>query len=300
VRKRLFGAVLAFLILVCSTCALAAQRDMAHYLLLGVDGWGANEEGSARSDAIILTSLDYEKDRIIFTSFARDCIVKPSYRKGTVKLNTLVRSAEGETVLIDYIEEAFGVPISGYFIINFSGAVDVIDAIGGVEIDLSAAEVDYLRHHAGDYDGYKLKEGPCLINGAQALYYMRCRGLDNDFGRQGRQGKVLRAVLRELSDITPLQAVLLLDDVLGLYRTNLSGGQQLELALKAIRLRRADVVTHSMPQEGSFRYGTDSHGASGLLFNMETNRESLYALLDTENPFSVREESEKTPESDTH
>lgn len=271
----------ALVLIMCLLPVFSAQgaESMEHYLLIGVDGWGANEEGEARSDAIILASLNYDRDQITFTSFARDSLVSPSYRKGTVKLNALVRSSEGEQALVDYLQEAYSIPISGYFVINFSGAVDVIDVIGGVEVELSAAEENYLRHRAGDYDGYHLQEGLCRINGAQALYYMRCRLLDNDFGRQGRQGKVLRAVLKELKDITPVRALTLLDDVLSLYRTDLPIGAQLELALKAVALRNADIRMHAIPAEGTYRYGTDSHGASALEFDLEQNRALLYEKL---------------------
>ena len=262
----------------------AQEIDIEHYLLVGVDGWGLNQEGGARSDAIILASLDYGRDRITFTSFARDSIVKPAYRKGTVKLNTLVRSAEGEQALIHYLEEAFSIPISGYFVINFSGTVDVINAVGGVDIELSQAEADYVDYHAGPYEGYPLGEGVCRLNGAQALYYMRCRGLDNDFGRQGRQGKALRALVGKLSDITPLKALFLVDDVLGMYRTSLSVGAQFELAMKAIPLRRAQVHTYSLPAEGTYRYGKDSHGTSGLEFNLEANRALLFERLEIPAP----------------
>ncbi len=271
-----------FLCLMLAFSAPAFSEEIAHYLLVGVDGWGLNQEGGARSDAIILASLDYERERLTFTSFARDCIVKPSYRKGTVKLNTLVRSSEGEQALVSYLEEAFGLEIEGYFVINFSGAVDVINAVGGIDVNLSQSEADYVLHHAGDYSQNPLHEGVCRLNGGQAIYYMRCRGLDNDFGRQGRQGNVLRALLHELSDITPLRAILLLDDVLGMYRTDLSSGEQLELALKALALRHADVQTHSLPAEGTYHYGKDSHGTSGLEFSLEENRMMLYKALDIE------------------
>jgi len=288
VRIRLLALILGFAL---AFSAPALAEEMAHYLLVGVDGWGLNREGGARSDAIILASLDYDRDRLTFTSFARDSIVKPSYRKGTVKLNTLVRSAEGEQALETYLEEAYGLEIEGYFVINFSGAVDVINAVGGIDVELSQEEADYIRHHAGDYLQYPLREGVCRLNGGQAIYYMRCRSLDNDFGRQGRQGNVLRAVMRELSDITPLRAILLLDDVLGMYRTDLSSGEQLELALKALALRNADVQTHSLPAEGTYRYGKDSHGASGLEFSLEESRKALYSILEIESPFAQNEEN---------
>ena len=302
-RRLLLIAVLALCLLILfSASAWAedadAKRSMEHYLLVGVDGWGVNEEGSARSDAIILTSLDYDRDRITFTSFARDSIVNPSYRKGTVKLNTLVRSAEGEHALIDYLEEAFGIPIGGYFVINFSGAVDVIDAVGGITVELTEDEAVYLRHHAGDYENYTLAPGACRINGAQALYYMRCRSLDNDFGRQGRQGNVLRAVMKELADITPMRALTLLDDILKMYRTDLRIGQQMDLVRKAISLRSADVRMHSLPAEGTYRYGSDSQGTSGLEFDLQANREILYELLEIQLAATQEtlEQTEKTPE----
>ena len=279
----LFAVMLALCMLL-GAFSCAQAKEMEHYLLVGVDGWGVNEEGGARSDAIILVSLDFEQERITFTSFARDCIVKPSYRKSEVKLNTLVRSGEGEHMLAEYIEEAFGVPVSGYFVINFSGAVDMINAIGGVDIELTQEEANYIRYRAGDSSEFPLQEGVCRLNGGQAVYYMRCRSLDNDFGRQGRQGNVLRAVMNEIKTLTPLRAVLLLDDVLGMYRTSLSVGQQLELALRALALRGAQVQICSLPVEGTYRYGTDSHGTSGLVFNLEANREHLYRQLGIDNP----------------
>jgi len=292
--KRLAALLLAAALCVLCAVSLAEKTDMAHYLLVGVDGWGLNEEGSARSDAIILASLDYGRERILFTSFARDSIVKPSYRKGTVKINTLVRSSEGEQVLAEYFEEAFGLEIEGYFVINFSGAVDLINALGGVKLNLSADEVYYIDYHAGDYRGFPLSPGMCRVNGAQALYYMRCRSLDNDFGRQGRQSNVLRAVMEKVSTLSPLRAMGLLDDVLGMYRTSLHGGRQVELALRALKLRDAEVITHSLPAAGTYRYGQDSHGTSGLIFDLERNRECLYKWLDVPNPF--KQEAEKKEE----
>lgn len=248
-RKWLLILFIIICLLPVFSAASAERLDMEHYLLIGVDGWGGKSISSARSDAIILASLDYGRDRITFTSFARDSIVKPSYRTSMVKLNTLVRSQEGEGALIDYIEETFGVPISGHFVINFSGAVDVINAVGGIEVELSQQEVDYVNRQAGYYEGYPLREGLCRMNGGQALYYMRCRSLDNDFGRQGRQGKVLRALVDKLSQITPVRALRLVDDVLGMYRTDLPFAAQFELAMKALRLRDANVQTHSLPAE---------------------------------------------------
>lgn len=296
--RKLFAMLMLMLCLLPAFFACAEENeaiDMEHYLLVGVDGWGLNKEGGARSDAIILASLDYGRGRITFTSFARDSIVKPAHRKTPVKLNTLVRFEEGEQVLVDYLSQAFGVPISGHFIINYSGAVDVINAIGGVDIELTQEEADYVNYHAGLYNDTPLTEGLCRLEGGQALYYMRCRSLDNDFGRQGRQGKVLRAMVKELSQITPLRALMLVDDVLGMYRTDLPFGAQFELAMKALALRKAQVQTCSLPAEGTYRYDKDSHGASGLVFDLEGNRALLYERLGI--PAQEAAEEEQAPQA---
>ena len=287
-RKRLMGLSVLF-----ALCALLAQipvslaqdrAEMVHYLLIGVDSWGVNEEGSARSDAIILASLDGQHDRIHFTSFARDSLVKPSYRKSAVKLNALVRSSMGEHMLIEYLEEAFGLPISGYFVINFSGAVDVVNAIGGIDVSLTGEEVAYLEALVGGYEDYPLQEGVCRLNGEQAIYYMRCRSLDNDFGRQRRQGRVLEGAFHALKDLSVIEALALLDEVMGMYRTNLSIPQQIALAMRAVTLADAQLEMNSLPMEGAYRYGQDSYGASGLEFDVALCRAQLYSWLGLEDP----------------
>lgn len=288
--KRLMSMIVLFLLgmlLAPAAVSLAQDAesvDMAHYLLIGVDSWGINEEGGARSDAIILASLDYAHDRVFFTSFARDSLVKPSYRRSAVKLNALVRSSMGERMLIEYLEEAFGLPISGYFVINFSGAVDVVNAIGGIDLSLTEEEAAYIDGLVGEYEGYPLQEGVCRLNGEQAIYYMRCRSLDNDFGRQRRQGRVLEGAFHALKDMSVIDALRLLDEVLGMYRTDLSVPQQIALAKRAVSLKNAQLQMNSLPMEGAYHYGQDSYGASGLDFDVELCRAQLYSWLGLEDP----------------
>lgn len=295
-RKRVKYAVIAgalllvlALLVMAGVFLLTKPTGMAHYLLVGVDGWGVNVEGAGRSDVVMLASLDYDGNRILLTSFARDALVEPSFRKNAVKLNTLVRSTAGEQALVDYLEEAFISPIDGYFVVNFSGAVEIIDAIGGVSVEITGQEVSYLKQHAGDYDGYHLHEGLCRMNGAQALAYMRCRNLDNDFGRQNRQGNVLRALMEELSDITSGKALSLLDNISGMYRSSLSAAQQVELAKNAVHMRHAQLEKYSIPAEGTYRYGTDNDGASALRFDLEQNQVLLREWLGIEIAADVEE-----------
>lgn len=278
-RIRFFAMLFALVLLAFSAAACAEQENMEHYLILGADEWGVSEEGSARSDAIVLTTLDYGNDRVVFTSISRDSVVKPGFRKDSVRINALVRSSEGEQVLIDYLEAAYGLKISGYFVINFSGAVDIINAIDGVTIELSQDEVDYINYHAGEYDGYPLQAGDCLLNGAQTVCYMRCRKLDNVFGRQTRHANVFHAVMEKVRGLSLLKAATLFDEVMGMYRSSLTVTQQAALIYRAAGLLDGQVETYSLPAEGTYRYGTDKYGTSGLLFDIHESRLHLYNWL---------------------
>ena len=283
-KKKLaaFAAVIMLLVLLPISCLGAQGRE--HYLLVGVDGWGLNEEGAARSDAIILATLDYDAERIVLISMARDALVQPSFRKNPTKLNTLVRSSQGDHALVEYIEETFSIPVSGYFLVNFSGAVDVINAIGGVEVDLTEKEMQYIRKRAGYYNGFPLQAGLCRLNGAQALIYMRCRILDNDFGRQNRQANVLRAAFRQLSSLSVLDALKLLNSVLGMYRTDMSTLSQVALVKNALGLRNAQMETHSFPAEGTYRFGRDGNGLSAVEFDLKENQALMWQWMGVEIP----------------
>ena len=282
------AAVLAVLIVWLGIFLLTKPRGMAHYLLLGVDGWGSNAEGVGRSDVIMLASLDYDEDRIALTSFARDGLIRPDGFSRDIKINSLVRYEGGEQGLCDYLSTTYGVPIEGYFVINFSGAVDVINAVGGVTVDLTEQEVLYLKKKAGDYENYFLHAGPCRMNGAQALAFMRCRKLDSDYGRQDRQAKVLRAMMDELKNITAGKAVKLLGQIKGVYRSSLSAGEQAELVRNAVHLRRAALEKYSIPTQDGYNYAEASDGSSGLKFNVERHRELLHGWL------GLEEKKEKT------
>lgn len=273
-RIKLIALLTAILILVLAFSAylLVRPHGMAHYLLIGIDGWGLNQESAGRSDVIMLASLDYDNRRIALTSFARDSAVLPSWRTTPTKLNTLVRSQErGEDALIDYIEETYNIPIDGKFVVNFSAAVDIIDTMGGVTVSLASNEVTYLRKMAGDYDGYRLREGDCLMNGAQALAFMRCRKLDSDFGRQDRQVKVLRAMMDQVSHVPISKIFSLFNDVRDMYRTDMSTTDQITLVKNAIYLRKGDIDKYAIPAEGTFRYSSID-GASALKFDLEENQ----------------------------
>jgi len=281
-RRILLGVAAAALVLMAVILWIvqrtAVPVGVHHYLFTGKDNWGnlsAAETG--RTDAVLLVTLDTRANNLSVTSFLRDTQVDmPGGTKN--RLNTLAR-IHGDEALRTYIEETYNLDIAGMFSINFSGAVQVIDALGGVTIDLTKAEVTYLRRAVGDYGrGFTLREGPCRLNGAQALGYMRCRNLDSDFGRTDRQANVLNALMQEARSMRLNQVLRVVPEVMGHYTTDLSLTEQLTLARSLFALRNAPLRRHQVPAQGTYRF-ISADGSSMLRINVDKNKELLEAFL---------------------
>lgn len=282
-KQRRPGRVLLLVLILLLVVALAlglwwgSQRPSGQqsFLLLGYDGWGKIEPGQGRTDTILLVTMDYDQNRWMLTSFLRDSIATTPAGKQT-KLNTLAQ--RGEDVLVDYLQDTYGIPIDGVMSTNFTGIVLLVDSIGGITVELDSSEVSYLKKHAGQYDGYPLVAGQCRLNGAQTLEYMRIRALDSDIGRTGRQGKALSAVKARAGEIGLTEALSLLNNVQDLYHTQMSLGDQATLVRNAYRLRNAPMEQITIPQVGSYSYG-ELNGTSVVRFNTETSRQALREFL---------------------
>lgn len=246
------------------------------YLVLGMDNYGSlNETG--RSDVMMLVSIDFTRTDVTAITFTRDLLVKPE-GQSEKKLNAVVR-ASGEEALCELMESTFGVPIDGWFRVNFTTVIELVDAIGGARVDLTAEEARYVTRQVGEYPDHPLAEGMCHLNGAQALAYARCRQLDNDMGRGERQNKLIAAMVQSTKRMTAANIASVFSAMKHAWRSSLSGGEQLALLGKAIWLRGADVRSIGVPFEGTWGYGTAKSGASGVKADLEENRRLLTEAL---------------------
>lgn len=291
-RRILLLALLALLVigLILGISWLVARpTGQQHYLLLGTDNWGVIDE-NPRSDAIMLVTLDFNRNKLLLTSFLRDTqVTLESGRED--KLNTLTRSG-GEDKLLDYLEYTYDIEIEGTVTTNFSGMVQLIDAIGGITVDLTAGEVREILKNAGDYPpDYLVHEGECRLNGAQALAYMRIRKLDNDMGRANRQANAMKAVVAQAKNIGLSEALAILPNVQDFYRSDMSFTQQAELLRDAYRLRNAPMERQQIPADGTYRFSS-LRGASVLTMNLEKNQQAFWAFLGRIDPIPT----EETPE----
>ncbi|WP_449314860.1 LCP family protein [Rubneribacter sp.] len=184
--------------------AALVETDLAnepfYLLLMGTDGSSDRESSEEfagdqfRSDSIMLTRIDPVGKKVTLVSVHRDTLVDMG-EYGQNKLNA-AHALGGAALAVQTVSELAGVPISHYAEINFDGFKDVVDALGGVEVDVPM-EID-------DQDaGGHLDAGPQTLNGDQALILCRARHAYDEFGdgdsyRAANQRLVLAAIAKKL------------------------------------------------------------------------------------------------------
>ena len=272
---RIAAIVLAVLL---ALSVVLHPRGTKTFLILGMDNYGSLDE-TGRSDVTMLVQIDFTRTKISAVTFARDMLIR--HENGDRKINTIVRNAD-EEALCTAIEENFGVSIDGWFRVNFTSVIELVDAIGGAEVELTEAEVNYLNRQVGRYPDSPLAEGKSRLNGAQALAYARCRKLDNDLGRGDRQTKLLSAMVQQTKRMTAANIVAVFNSLKHAWRSSVSGAEQAGLLFKALWLRGADVQRLGLPFEGTWRYGDAS-----VVADLSENRRLLLDALGLEDPAPV-------------
>lgn len=306
--KRITALLLALLCLVPLTPAVATPdpnisvlnegeipptpAGMKHYLLVCLDKW---VEDFGNSDGMVLLSLDETSGRVIITSLVRDMLVqRPNNRYGKLTGVTKDYGIEG---LIETISRHFGIKIDKYILMGWKQVQTIVDAAGGVDLEVTNAEANYLRRYAispTSTSPRMYRAGMYHFKGHAAVIYMRIRnvpalnGDTYDFGRTFRARYVLSTIAKSLSDISYEKARALLDAVSqNILKTNLSLYEMLETFNVAFTLRASPVEQFRLPVKGSYKPFTYGESKTQLV-DFEINREALWEFL-FENVFVVSE-----------
>ncbi|MBQ8095202.1 MAG: LCP family protein [Clostridia bacterium] len=273
-KKRLY-IIPAILIVIVALLLILAPHGKHNYLFIGMDNYGSlNDIG--RSDTILLVHLDFDQHKIGLVTFARDILL--DYNGSDKKINTIIRLG-GEDALMDVISSNFDIELDGWFRLNFSSLVSIIDAIGGVSVEITDAEAKYITKEVGLYPDNPLTEGECRLNGAQSLSYVRCRKLDNDFGRGNRQSKLVNALIKESRSMGIRHIVNLFNSMKHAWRSNLNNAEQLHLVYSCLWLRNANVTRAGIPFDNLYHYGNSSSGDNGVLLFLDRNVERLHETI---------------------
>lgn len=153
---------------------------------------------------MILVSVDYKHAKIKLTSFLRDSWVEIPSKGKKAKLNAACAYG-GPQLLVDTIEYNFHIDIDHYVMVNFEMFTQIIDNLGGVEVEVTEKEAKFIRNTTRHKD---MESGDSvLLDGAKALVYCRIRKLDSDYMRTLRQRKVITALINKATE-TDIQTLL--------------------------------------------------------------------------------------------
>lgn len=218
--QRSCGCCLASLALFMITLAVMCGGSLLLYtvdpppaqtiLIIGVDTRPDSAEpiNIARTDSLMLLRIDPANKRLVLLSIPRDLrFSTPTF--GMLPINTVIRNAElnqsgtGIAELTATLENTLRIQIDHYVRVDFTTFVEIIDAVGGVDIDVPKAIVDnaYPTDNGGTMR-VAFDAGKQHMDGATALIYARTRHADDDYQRAGRQQQVLNATLHKF--INPL------------------------------------------------------------------------------------------------
>ncbi|KAF1086067.1 putative transcriptional regulator YvhJ [Sporotomaculum syntrophicum] len=249
-----------------------AKMPGINVLMMGVDE--RSDDASQRTDTIILANINNKENRLALLSIPRDTKVDiPGH--GVNKINA-ANIFGGPELAMQEVSELTGVNVDYYVLTNFNGFKDIVDALGGVTVDVEK-NMDYAEGlYNGVYDIH-LTKGVQRLNGTQALMYARFRNDElGDISRTQRQLKLLKAIGNEAmqpSSIAKLPK--LVPEIYKNVDTNLGLSQMIALAKAAKNLNNVQIVTQTMP--GWF---LDEHGASYWYVDPSTAKQVATALFE--------------------
>ncbi len=264
--------------------ALTAD-GVTNILLIGNDSRLNGEDG--RSDAMILVSISKTSGKILMTSILRDVYVEiPGH--GSNRLNAAYAFG-GPELLMETIEHNFDIPVSRYVLVNFEAFAGVVDAVGGVDIELTAEEIGWVNAYLNEYNeltgrefGYnyltQTEPGVIHLNGPQALAYSRNRYVGTDFGRTERQRKVMEEIIKKLPRAVITNMDGLMEGLCPNLTTNLTMNECYGLVLRLPFILKYERVSGSIPLEGTW-WDQNIDGMAVLGIDFEANKNYLHENL---------------------
>lgn len=254
--------------------AIVTGDNVINFLLVGQDR--VPGEYRARTDAMILVTVNKTAKTITMTSFLRDTWVKiPGYFNERLNVPYVLG---GFPLLNETLEYTFGISADHNVEVDFYGFQKAIELVGGVDVELTAAEA---RHLNGQNYTWTLQEGNNHLDGEQALAYSRIRYLDNDFGRTNRQRTVLTALINKAKSLSVTELVNLAYGLIPMVSTDMTDGDIISRVMElAPILPELQIISQYIPAEDAYSFAWIDE-KSVIYLNSENLEKNIQILKDT-------------------
>ena len=258
-------------------------------LLIGIDNHtGSSETDRGNADGIMYATINPDTKELIFTSFMRDTRVR--IENGYDKL-TYVYHTGGIEHLKEIMEQNFEVPIDYYAVFGYADVAEIVEAVGGIELDLTVDEIYFMQGKIKDISytmgqDYRDNElsveqaGRVKLNGVQAAAYTRIRPAEGqyDAGRTERGREVISAVLSKAFRLSTSDLLKFAGVFYDKLDTNIPDSLFLQLGMNASEIRGYRQISDRIPIDGSYESGNTGSGYY-VVPDMEVNKKHLQESL---------------------
>jgi len=238
-------------------------KEIRNIALLGIDSM--EDDLIGRSDAIMILTLDNIHNKIKITSIMRDSYVNiDGY--GMDKINHAYAYG-GAELAVRTLNENFDLNIKEVIAVNFNSLINIIDKIGGINIDITEEEVSYIPGMTSS--------GEQLLNGNQVLAYSRIRyASGGDSKRAERQRTVINAIFNKLKNIPFTKYPELVNEFLPFVQTNMSTSDLLKIGTKFTEFSINKLEQNRFPRDNEGE-GKIIDGVYYLTFDLDSVKESI-------------------------
>ena len=262
-----------------------SDNDIVNILVIGNDARKdvGYQNDVGLTDTMIIATMDLKHKALKTTSLMRDSYVEiPGH--GHNKLNSAY-SFGGIELLYKSIATNFDIKLDGYVEIGLSAFVDIVDAVGGVEVEVTESEAEYLNstNYIRKKQYRNVKVGKQTLNGHQALGYCRIRkkgttvnGLRDDYGRTWRQRTVISAVFSKVKSMPMPDWIEIANKVLKHVKTDLSNDQILGYVTDVVTMGTTDIHQLQVPLEGYYRSAFNGEVTVGSCLMMTDGNSTDY------------------------
>ncbi len=248
-----------------------SDNQIVNILIIGNDYRKENGyNAGGLTDTMIIGTMDMKHGTLKLTSLMRDLVVEiPGHGKN--KLNA-ANSYGGVELLYKTIATNFNIELDGYVEVGFKAFQDIVDKVGGVEVELTESEAEYLNstNYIRNKKYRNVKVGKQVLNGSQALGYCRIRkkgttinGLRDDYGRTWRQRTVINRVFDKVKKLPMSDWTDIANSVFDNVTTDLTNDQIFDYMKDVVTMGTMEVKQLQIPVEGYFRSGANGEFSCG-------------------------------------
>lgn len=255
--------------------------NWVNILLLGSDVKYTNQYG--RTDSMIVLSVNLATKQAKLTSFMRDIWVSMDGRSKTGKLNSACIYG-GPALVMRTINECFGLNLQYYALVNLSSMAEIIDLLGGLDLNVTEAEMNALNKGLFDLSPLsgmeKLEEyGENVhLNGNQATAFARIRKIDSDYKRTERQRYVLTQIAKRLQQESAGTIVSVIMKLLSCVETNMNMTQLMTIAAAGLQMDMDSIPQFRVPADNTFQSGTFD-GVWCIKVDFNANKQKLHKFI---------------------